>query len=188
MATTCARLRDRRRLLLRIAAIFAGLGFCIGQASAQSAAADDCTFDQQAQTQRLREAVARQRGGRLDADGNTATWRARNGDTVRVAYGGCADLGTTVSLRYAMARRAPSAKEAIGRLLAAIEIYWSPAEAAYVGKAIRAAQDRPAQDPAAHGEAGTVVIVGPLEPGPGFSFGFELRLTPEQASVSWQGG
>ena len=183
MTTTSDRLRRGSRHLRHILALSAGLGLCIGQASAQTSASDDCTFDQHAQKQRMREAAARRSGGRLDADANTATWQRRNGDTVSVAYGGCADLGTTVTLRYGRERRAPSVRDAIGRLLAAIETYWSPAEAAYVGKAIRAAQDR-----AVRGETGTVDIAGPLEPGPGFSFGFELRLTPEQASVSWQGG
>lgn len=187
MATTSDRPRRRPWPLLRTAAILVGYGLCIGQAAAKTSAADDCTFDRQAQRQRMREAAARQ-GGRLDADANTATWRRPDGDTVSVAYGGCADLGTSVTLRYGMQRRAPSASEAIERLLAAVARYWSPAEAAYVGKAIRAARDQAGQDQIAHDEAGTVVIVGPLEPGPGFSFGFELRLTPEQATLSWQGG
>ena len=183
MTTRPVRLRRGSPHLRYVGALFAGLGLCIGPASAQVSASDGCIFDQQAQKQRMREAVARRSRGRLDADANAATWQRRNGDTVSVAYGGCADLGTTVTLRYGGERRAPSTRDAIGRLLAAIETYWSPAEAAYVGKAIRAAQDRAVRD-----ETGTVDIAGPLEPGPGFSFGFELRLTPEQASVSWQGG
>lgn len=159
------------------------LGLSLGSASAQSRVPDDCTFDQQALKQRMREVAARHGGGRLNAAGDTATWRLRNGDTVSVGNGGCADLGTSVTLRYGAGRRVPTTDVAIGRITDAIATYWSSAEAAHVADAIRAAKSK-----AVRGDDGTTVIEGPLEPGPGFSFWFELRLSPKQAWIAWQDG
>jgi len=93
--------------------------------SSTALADDSCTFDRQHQIDVIKVAVARIPGGKVSVDPTIARWKYAGGGKVVFSYGGCADLGSSVTLSEP--RKTAKSKEAI--LASALELaktYWTP--------------------------------------------------------------
>lgn len=149
-------------------------------APARLLAGEECDFDQAHLARYLVDLAARNPGGMVDAKEGRVTWRLRDGGSVAVGHGGCVDLGTSIQLAFASARRPPT-REAIRRLLAAVATYWSPRDAMQVAAVLAAGKFK-----ARIGGDGTVEFEADRDPDSPFPFGFTVTLSAGEAAVSWQ--
>lgn len=62
-----------------------------------SGASDDCTFDQDHQATVITSIAARFPGASPNVEGRTVTWVSPSEGTTTFEYGGCADLGSTIT-------------------------------------------------------------------------------------------
>ena len=148
--------------------LFAG----IGQAD------DGCDFDQRAIVSMIAASASKVPGGTLDKDQRKIAWVEPSGNRVSVWHAGCVDLGTAVTVSF------PSSvdtRTAVQSVLLAAGKYWSAREARDISSVL-AARQATISFPA----AGVIVLEAPSSETPGFPFGFTLRLTGTEASLSWQ--
>ena len=138
---------------------------------------EDCTFDQQGVAAELQR-VASANPGFTPVPGMSAVeWREPSGATVRLAYGGCVDLGVQIRLDAAPGAPHPlSTRE----LLGAVARYWSGSTARAVEAELRAGRFTRTS------EGGATVIE--LGVGDAFPFGATLRIDARQASLAWTAG
>jgi hypothetical protein len=87
-------------------------------------AADDCTFDQDNQMRVLTAVAQSEPGASLNLERREVSWGAAGTDYTVFAYGGCEDLGSTVSRTTPM--KAPRTQEQVFALARALaERFWS---------------------------------------------------------------
>lgn len=144
---------------------------------ASSTAGADCDFDQQAVRDKLGSLANANPGGVLDAENHRVTWKdpAR---TVHVEYGGCVDLGSSVSVIFS---DRVDTRTAVAEVIAATSRYRSAGYAAAAARVLATGQfetHRPA--PA------LVAFEASKEASPMLPFGFILEVRATQASLSWQ--
>lgn len=149
----------------------------LGWVSAPALASEDCDFDQAYLAKRIEQIVAHVPGGSSDKNGR-ATWRLPSGEIVRVAYGGCVDLG--VSIEVANARGVKlSTREAVERLLHVASMFWSERDSLDIAAVLADGgfSTTPKQ------EGGWLFEAPPNEE---FPFGFTLEISDSKASIAWQ--
>jgi hypothetical protein len=87
-------------------------------------AADDCTFDQDYQVKVLTAVAQSEPGASLDLERREVSWGAVRTDSTVFGYGGCDDLGSTVSCTTPM--KAPRTQEQVFALTKDLaERFWS---------------------------------------------------------------
>lgn len=136
--------------------------------------AGGCTFDQQGVASELHRIASRNPGFEPVTGEAAVEWHEASGSTVKVAYGGCVDLGAEILVQApADSTRRPSTED----LIVAIERYWSAPAAQAVRAAIEAGQAIRTSE----GDC-TVIEVSPSDE---FPFGATIRFEPQEASISW---
>lgn len=141
---------------------------------------EDCSFDQAGIASDLEAIAARNPGGRMDLADRRVEWTLASGDRVRVARGGCYDLGVTISITFAAGHRPPKAI-ALERLLATVSTYWSARDAKAIAAEL-AAQGLQLES-LANGDQ-------QLEASSSAAFfqGFTILMSGDEISVSWMSG
>ena len=87
-------------------------------------AADDCTFDPDYQVKVLTAVAQSEPGASLDLERREVSWNAVGTDSTVFGYGGCEDLGSTVSRTTQM--KAPRTQEQVFALAKDLaERFWS---------------------------------------------------------------
>ena len=142
----------------------------------------DCSFDQAYIADKLRALAARVPGGVVNLKESSVSWHLNSGDIVDAGQGGCYDLGTGVSIRFANGRRPPT-ERAVRQLLAAISTYWSKRDADEIASTL-AAKNFGTQVL----ENGDIELTTPKIPDSPFFQGFSIILSKSEISISWQPG
>lgn len=149
----------------------------LGWASTPALAGEDCDFDQAYLAKRIEQIAARVPGGSVDKDGR-ATWRLPSGEIVRVAYGGCVDLGTSIEVANVRNARL-STREATERLLHVVSRFWSEGDSRDIAAALADGRFSTTSKQ----EGGWLFEVPSNNE---FPFGFTLEISGSKASVAWQ--
>lgn len=85
---------------------------------------EDCSFSQEGQLEALRNVGSRYPGGKTDVKERVITWVSENGTKTVFSYGGCADLGSEISVTSKM--KTPRSRQAVlATALALGERFWT---------------------------------------------------------------
>lgn len=145
-------------------------------ASVPALASEDCDFDQAYLAKRMEQIAARVPGG--SAEGGRATWRLPSGEIVRVAYGGCVDLGASVEVTNARGVKL-STREATERLLHVVSRFWSERDSRNIAAAFAGGRFSTTRK-----EEGGWLVEAPANEE--FPFGVTLEISDSKASVAWR--
>jgi len=141
---------------------------------------DDCSFDQVHLVGQLQALAKRIPGGRVDVADHFVEWHLPEGEVVHAGQGGCYDLGTRVSIRFAKGR-IPPREAALKKLLKAVSTYWSKPEAQELSAALAQSDDKIEL-------SGTGDFELQVPASKAFFQGFTILMSGDEISVSWISG
>lgn len=84
----------------------------------------ECSFDVEHQKSIVKQAATKIPNGKVGSDPTEAIWEYQNGRRISFSYGGCADLGSTVTLSEPM-KIARATEAVLARALELAEIFWA---------------------------------------------------------------
>ena len=149
--------------------------FLLALCLAVPAFATECTFDQEGTASELQKIARRNPGYKNIPDTSGVEW-VKHGYTIRLTFGGCADLGASVRV----SRNESTKPLGVKQLIRAVSRYWSPSQA----RAARAVLvSRKFTRQIIDDSTSYLELSGPVSDE--FPFGFTIELRENEAVLYW---